>query len=641
MNSQSIPSQSPGSKQRIEWLDGLLLGATLLLFMNGLGSYGLFEPHEGHFAGVAREMVLRGDWITPTLDGAPYLNKPPLLYWLIATSFTAFGIQEFAARLPAALAGWIGVVIAWRWSWQLWGAVAGRAAAVFLGTSVGWFIFAHQLLIDEVLGTILLAMMYCLWHLLQDPKSRTYFVAVYLLLGLAILAKGILALAFWIVTCACVGLMRQSCRAVRLLKPGLGLCTVGVMVLPWFVAVERANPGFVEYFLLNEHIKRALDTRWPPDYSISTVGVMEYLLITAVWCIPWLLLLPPALAETWRCARASLNRQSGEQSYQDALMLLTVLAAFPILLFLPLSSRLYYYTIPALPPLAMLAGRWWATLANGKAERTRIGLGWGMSTFGAAIATSFIGLPKIIVSSFPELSQTDGVETMVRAILAGLSVGFLGTGLSLLRRKMATALVLLWLGFGTSWACVVQGFNTVQDFRSSKTIILKAQQHLKPQTLWIFEGSRELGAAGAMSFYLHPNGVQLSQAQLSQTLTAQPKESAPKQLFPKRILERKDWVRGKPGTVYQTVLVLTDGGPNRLPPDFPGPQPSILISKVQMQQDWVSNRPVVFVTDFLRVPQDPKDPLNLNLPPDAGVPLIEIGPRKLYGNAIARKLWLQ
>lgn len=643
--------QSVKLNQTVKWIDGVLLFAAFLLLTFDIGHYGLFEPHEGHFAGVAREMVLRGDWITPTLNGAPYLNKPPLLYWSIATSYKIFGIHEFAARLPVALAGWLGTVIAFLWSRQLWGAIASRAVVVFLSTSVGWFIFAHQLLIDELLGALLLGMAYCLWRLILHPQSRPFFVAVYLLLGLAILAKGILALAFWVSCCGAIALTQRRWKTLALFRPVLGLGIVAATVLPWFIAVERANPGFVQYFLFNENVKRALDTRWPPDYSISKISPWGYLLVSALWCLPWIFMLPPALRSLYQAWRQGLSAHASleDHQYRDALTLLGVLATLPILLFLPLSSRLYYYSIPALPPLAMAAGYWWSTAWQGESERARCWIGWMMAGLGVAIATGLIWLPQRVIGFFPELAQTQGVQTIVTVQLIGLGVGFVGSGIFLLRKQLAIALVLLWFGFGTTWATVIQGFKTIQDFRSSKTLILEAKAHLKTDALWIFEGSRELGAAGAMSFYLGPKGIQIPK------LSPQPKPeqdqnkaNSTRPEIPKitKTLTRviflfDDWVWGAPGTAYQTVFVLSDGGSNRLPPSFPGPRPKMLIDKTQMQKDWNGDRPVVFVTDFLRRPKDPNDPPNLNLPKDSGKSLLEIGPRKLYGNAIARKLWLK
>jgi hypothetical protein len=358
--------------------------------------------------------------------------------------------------------------------------------------------------------------------------------------------------------------------------------------------------------------------------------------------------LPPALLGLYQNWRQGLSPSASLEDRQrsDALTLLGVLAILPIILFLPLSSRLYYYSIPALPPLAMAAGHWWSTAWQGESERARLWIGWMMTGLGVAIATSLIWLPQRVIGFFPELAQTQGVQTIVTVQLIGLGVGFVGSGIFLLRKQLAIALVLLWFGFGTTWATVIQGFKTVQDFRSSKTLILKAKAHLKTDALWIFEGSRELGAAGAMSFYLGPKGIQvprLSREEMyvrDQVNSNQPQNPNNKGILSISYLN-SDWVWGAAGTAYQTVSVLSDGGSNRLPPGFPGPRPNMLINKTQMQKDWNSDRPVVFVTDFLRRPDDPNDPSTLNLPKESGQPLLEIGPRKLYGNAIARKLWLK
>ena len=157
------------------WFDAVLLGGILAVMLYGIGSYGLYEPHEGHFAGVGREMVTSGDWIVPHLNGAQYLNKPPLFYWLIAISYTIFGVQnEFAARLPLVLIGWSGVVLVWHWTRQLFGIRAGRIAAVMLACAAGWFLFCHQLLIDALLSVLNLAALYAMWKAIQSRDHRRW-----------------------------------------------------------------------------------------------------------------------------------------------------------------------------------------------------------------------------------------------------------------------------------------------------------------------------------------------------------------------------------------------------------------------------------------------------------------------------------
>jgi 4-amino-4-deoxy-L-arabinose transferase-like glycosyltransferase len=635
--------------------DGVLLLAAFILLTFGIGQYGLFEPHEGHFAGVAREMVLRGDWISPHLNGAPYLNKPPLLYWLIAASYSLFGIHEFAARLPVALASWGGVAIAWLWGRQLWGIIAGRVVALLLSISVGWFIFAHQILIDELLATLLLGMIYCLWQLAQSPQSKGWFIGTYLFLGLAVLAKGILALVFWGGGRLALSFTRRDWRTLWTLRPLMGLGLVTAMVVPWFVGVEQANPGFVQYWFLNEHFKRALDTRWPPDYSVSKISPWGYILVSALWCLPWIVVWPSALTmahEHWRRGQRPIaSIESRELS--EALTLLFVLAVLPIVLFLPMSSRLYYYSLPMVPPLAMVSAWWWAQAIQGKDQGAQRWIGSTLLGLGITIASGLLWLPGRVVAFFPELSQTQGVQTLVMVQLIGLGIAFIGSGSFILRRQLIIALVLLWFGTGTSWACVVQGFTTIQDFRSSKTLVQQGVKQLGSQALWIFEGSREMGAPGAMSFYLNPEGVKIAKEKIV-TSSSQivsnvnslwmlgNESGTPIIAIPMEKGQLSaEWEMTPSETLYPTVLVLTDGGANRLPPTFPGAKPKTLITKVQMQQFWNGDRPVLFVTDFLRIPQDANDPLNLNLPKDSGKPLLEIGPRKLYGNAIARKLWLK
>jgi len=185
------------TKNRIAICIDLFILIFALAFMTfGIGDYGLYEPHESHFAMVAREMLLRGDWITPHLNGAPYLNKPPLLYWLIAIATHTFGNTEFAARLPLAIAGWLGIVIVWQWSRQLWGIAAGRIALLMLSVSLGWFIFTHQILIDVLLATVLISSNYFLWKFIHKPQSWLYFFCFYTSVALAFFAKGFIGVFF-------------------------------------------------------------------------------------------------------------------------------------------------------------------------------------------------------------------------------------------------------------------------------------------------------------------------------------------------------------------------------------------------------------------------------------------------------------
>lgn len=624
-----------GNQKNLTWTDAAALASALIILILGLGQYGLYEPHEGHFAGVAREMVLRGDWVTPTLNGAPYLNKPPLLYWLGAASIHLFGFTEFAARLPLTLFGWLGIVVAWKWARDLWGSIAGQVVALMLSVTFGWFIFTHQLLIDSLLASLLLAMLYCLWRFSWESQSWRYCLALYGLLGLCLLAKGPLALVFFISGCGAIALARRSLKIFRQLKPVTGGGIVLAVILPWFIAVERANPGFLQYLLINEHLKRLVDTRWPPDYEVSTISPWGYLLVTALWGLPWIFLLPQTIQFTWQewYKGQSLTASVRSRRHSEGILLLVIAIAIPVLLFLPISSRLVYYSVPAIAPYIILCGGWWCRCQTSYHNPGRRAAGISFGLLGLGLCGSAFWLPSMMLKRLPELANTPGINTVIVSLLLALGLGLLIGGVLLLKKQSTLALISLLIGLATAWAMMAHGFVAIQDFRSSKTLIETANTRLGQETLWTFEGSRELGAAGAMSYYLDRSGQhQLSEiSQPAQSLSeADRKSSVP-----------PGWALGKEGTAYRIVLVLANGGPNRIPPQFPGPQPNYLITRNQLQAYWNSPRPVVFVTDFLRQPDQPQDPPTLNLPKPAGQPLLKIGPRQLYGNAAARELWLQ
>ncbi|MGC9506222.1 ArnT family glycosyltransferase [Baaleninema sp.] len=607
-------------KQLAAWADGLIFILTLAILVFGLGSYGLYEPHEGHFAGVAREMLLRGDWITPTLNGSPYLNKPPLLYWSIAASYRLLGIHEFAARLPLAFAGWLGVVVVWKWGRELGTPATGRVAALMLATACGWFIFVHQLLLDVFLGSLLLASYYCLWRLTGDKTPRKYQIAFWLLLGLCVLTKGPSMLVFPALAVLGVIATRSPTRVVSALGLPWGILLLLGVTLPWSLAVERENPGFLQYFLFNENLQRIADSRYPPDYDVSKVGGLEYLGISWVWGIPWALTLPQTLAMLWQETQQENTRV--RRSHSTALTILAIGFAAPILLFLPLSSRLVYYGLPSVAPLMLLCALWWT-------QSRRRGDRWGRkfagityAALGGLLCVAAVGIPNWLSPQFPEIVS----EAVVIALAMGS--GCLVGGVLLLKRRPYRGLAAIILGMVVTYGAVTQGFIKFADERSSKTLITTAENRLEETTIWTFEGSRELGAAGAMSFYLDRDGTPISEIS--------------SQLSPSNFNDSEfplGWVRGKPGLAYPIVLVLTDSGDNRIPPAFPGKPPRYQIDRARLQELWQFDRPVVFVTDFLRNPDDITDPLNRNLPENAGEPLMSVGQRYLYGNPAARRLW--
>ena len=639
--------------RNLYWVDISILLLALIVTLLGIGSYGLYEPHEGHFAMVGQEMLWRNDWITPHLNGAPYLNKPPLLYWLIAFSTAIFGSTEFAARFPIGVAGWLGIVVAWKWARELWGIDASRLAALMLSVTLGWFIFTHQILIDALLGTLLIASNYFLWRSLYQPECRFSWWGAYISLALCVLTKGLIGVVFPLLGCCSLIIVRRDLKIVKRLrlKRGLLLCTA--IVLPWFIAVEQHNPGFWHYFIVNEHFDRLLDRRYPPDYEVSKISAIGYLAITCCWCFPWIIFLPSVIKSNLReWQRGFMNNASLlERQNSDGIFLLSAAAILPVILFLPLSSRLIYYSIPAIPPYIMLCAGWWcknrhiATPQRVSASKTSLSTIHDYSTSNPVYPTpintfckssvqvvsqaipaktidlygaialilgvgfySLIFVFPLIVTALPTVLQTAEINRLIVAVAIILGTGWLASGVALLKRSSLAWLPLVVV-LTITYLAIIRGFFLYQNIRSSKNLVRQANSCLNLDTQWIYEGSREIGAAGAIGYYL--NQAKFADYRGSKTINS---------------------------NAYRTVMVLADGGKNRIPPQFPGTTPKYLITKAELQTHWNSDRPTVFLTDFLRQPNDSTDPLTLNLPKGASQPFIISGQRRLYLNQAATKL---
>ncbi len=532
--------------KNLRWIDLSILGLTLIVTLLGIGNYGLYEPHEGHFAMVGQEMLWRNDWVTPYLNGSPYLNKPPLLYWLIATSTNIFGSTEFAARLPISLSGWLGIVVAWKWTRELWGISSSRITALMLSVTLGWFIFTHQILIDVLLGTLLLSSSYFLWRSLYQPRWFNW-LGTYISLALCVLTKGLIGGVFPLLSCLALIFVRQDWKIIRRIKLYKGLLLVLAVILPWFTSIELANPGFLHYFVINEHFDRLLDRRFPPDYEVSKISAIGYLAMTACWCFPWILFLPSVIKFTWKEWRHGFldNASVLDRKNSDGIFLLAIGAILPVILFLPLSSRLIYYSIPAIPPYIILCAGWWDKRSHqSSGEETALNaINYSSSrinpsthypspvgilsqstlrvvsspikaktldlygaiaiVFGLSCYSATLTLPAI-VNLLPDVLQTREIVWLIVIVAIALGTGWLATGIGMLKRS-TFAWLPLFIVVVITYGATIRGFTLYQDIRSSKSLVEEANICLSIDTQWIFEGSREIGAAGAISYYLNQN----------------------------------------------------------------------------------------------------------------------------------------
>ncbi len=593
-----------GLRPNAVWPDLLVLATSLVVLCWGVGRYGLYEPHEGHFAGVSREMVLSGDWLTPHLNGSPYLNKPPLLYWSMALSQSVFGINEWAARLPLALYGWLGVLVAWAFAREVFGRAAGRLAAGMLTTSAGWFLFTHQLLIDALLSSLYLAAVYGFWRATRDPQRNRHWFCLYGAMALAMMAKGPIGLAFPGLVAALYILIRKRWDLLRHARLWWGLPLAIAPVVIWALLVERRHPGFIDYIVMNENVRRISDQRWPKDYGAVQVSPLRYLLSAAVWCAPWVLIAGQTLWFTWRRAvdrkerplpsevRPRIPGGAGNAASSDAVLILAIAALVPVLLFLPVPARLVYYCLPAAPPFIVLVAGWWMTEGASIGQRRFTAI--TLAVLGAAIFSAGFWVVPVIEKT-AEMAAAPATLNCIPWMAWLFGLGLLAGGHFLWQARPRAAGFWACALCGAAWLFSIEGFVGFQDVLSSKRLVEQFNPSLGEDALWVSEGSNELGAPAGIAYYLG----------------------------------RDEFGRAR------SVFVMADD-PRRPQPVFaPGILRQWAMSRPALNAYWASHRPVVFITDPMRRDWESPEQAPL-LPEKAGTPVATCGFRRVYVNPAAR-----
>ncbi len=308
------------------------------LFFYGLGNIGLIGPDEPRYAAVARQMLETGDYITPRLNGAPWFEKPPLMYWLAALGYKIFGFGETGARFPSALGATICVFLVYWCGRRLWDRAIGFLSALVLASSVGFFAFARAASMDMPLTACLTMTLIFFLIGFNDAGSRRryWFYAFYGALGLGILAKGPVAVLLPALSLGGFLLVRGKWDDWKTWHPKAIWITAAVS-LPWFLLCTIVNGReFIQVFLVNHNFQRFATTvhgHQRPFYFFVPV----LLLLT----FPWTFLLISALRRRF--------------SKNDSILLWW--AIVPFVFFSMSGSKLPGYILPMVPPIAILLGK--------------------------------------------------------------------------------------------------------------------------------------------------------------------------------------------------------------------------------------------------------------------------------------------
>lgn len=321
-------------------------------FFYGIGSYAIADMNEGLYAEVAREMLLTKDFIIPHLNFVPYLEKPPLLYWLLAASFKVFGVTAFAARLIPALSSALTALAMFWFMQRLRDIQAGWLAVLVLCASFGYVLIGHVLLFDSLLTLWLTLTLMCvfLWH---EFEKGSYLIAAYAFLGLAVLTKGLLPLVVaGGVVMGFIVAARLPFRQWRQIFHPLGMLLFLLIVLPWHLAAMFQLENFSWDYLINEQVLRFFNQRIPHDYH--TGPIYFYLPRLLIYLFPLSLMLPSLLKTKY--VRPPEERTLGHATvvHKDSSLILWPWFLFTLVLLSLSAAKGDYYMIIGFPPLVLL-----------------------------------------------------------------------------------------------------------------------------------------------------------------------------------------------------------------------------------------------------------------------------------------------
>src|SRR5260370_25371768 len=277
------------------------------IFFFHLGSFGLWEPDEARYAEIAREMLNSANAIVPHLNYVAYVEKPPLLIWLMTVSFRVFGISEFAARLPIAISAIAGVFATYFFALRAFGRRHAILAGAILATTPLYAVMA-QVITTDMLLTALVTLATFAFYLHWKEGGRWCWIA-YVAMGLAVMTKGPVGAALPILTMVIfLGWNRELGGAIRGFRAIPGPALTIFIAAPWFVAMIIREPGFFDFYFVGEHIRRVFDA----DYSHAEAFYF-YVPVLALGLLPWSLMVPfltwlspPRNPARWFCVDAAM-----------------------------------------------------------------------------------------------------------------------------------------------------------------------------------------------------------------------------------------------------------------------------------------------------------------------------------------------
>lgn len=489
---------------------GGCIGAVLLagfLCLWGIWSLPLSDPDAGMYADIGARMAASGDWMTPRFNGLRYLEKPPLLYWLIALTYRLAGPSEWGAHLWPALAGVAGVAMTYVIGREMFGASVGLLSSLVLATAMGYFVYA-KVVSTDLLFTCFLALTlfaFCRWH---RSRERWWNLLLYVSIGLAVMTKGVIGIVLSGLLIVAFLALTRDLPTLKHMGLWWGIPLVLAIALPWHLGVALRHEEFFGFYVIDNHVLRFLGRRAFVEDDVP-LSFLAFLAATLTLFGPWSLCLPAALREAARKLR-------GPTPEGKSLLFLLLWGGLIVLFFALSPLKLEHYGLPAFPALAVLVGKYWGDRLQ-TVDRPCV---WLLMPLVVLTVPSFLlAIRAVPLDNFVEaMFSTDVYSRMVQAqgesyalplldeliplFQSGGVVLFLGTVTTLVFAVRGNCR--LALGCFALMAVLLLGIVgklqfLASEYRSVKPLAALILERLEPADLLVHEGPLENSAG--LTFY--------------------------------------------------------------------------------------------------------------------------------------------
>lgn len=494
----------------------LLLIVSAAIYLGTAFEPSLADDADATHAVAARAILLRNDGVTLYVNGIRYLEKAPLMYWLVAFSFQSLGFNVFAVRLPIIIAVLVLAAVTYSFGRWAYSQKAGLYAATILVSCIGMFLFTRIMIPEAILTLWFTVAHWCfLRAFFGTGKEKRFYYGFYVAMALAVLTKGLIGIVLIASPAFFFLLLTKNFSVWKELRLFSGTVLFLAIAAPWHLLAGFQNENFFWFYFINEHVLRFLSQRAEKDYN--KMPFLQYWLLHLVWLFPWSFAFPLLLKQ---------RLELWSNSRQGQLNLYLFLWAGIVLVFFNFSSNQEYYTFPAYPALALLLG---AALTSAETTGKKYLL-WFNSSL-AAIALIFATVLGTLLWNVRQVEATGNLAAQLNKSAADSEqyTQYLGNlfditpeAIAELRGPALGAALVVGIGFAIAYwlrrqqhherattamlitmlllfICANRAHAQFEPILSSRTIAEEILQRWEPGAKIVFNGNYEIGSS--VGFY--------------------------------------------------------------------------------------------------------------------------------------------